>query len=100
VRNAASILLIQELPHEGGDLGLCLARVFCSQHVADRVVCPGRQFADSGAGHRDGPDRNHKEVEEFIQEPFEEEIKKIELKPSEFGEASAPLGEYQQELAA
>jgi hypothetical protein len=88
-------ILIQELPHEGGDLGVCLAYIPCSYHVADRVVCPGRQLADDGAGHWYGSVQHHKEVERFVQEPFEEKIKKTAGKSDELSKAAASLDEHQ-----
>src|SRR5206468_2686242 len=79
--------------HEGGDLGVCLAYISCCYDVADRVVCPDRQFADDGAGHWYGSVHQHKKVERFVQEPFEEEIKKTGSKPGECGETAASLDE-------
>jgi hypothetical protein len=92
--------LIQEPSYESGHLGVCLARVPCSQHVADPILCPDQQFADNGAGHRRSRADHHKEVERLLEEPFKEEIEEIIFDPRKFWKAAASLDEHRQALAA
>ena len=87
------VILIQEFPHEGADLGVCLAHIPRRYNAADRVLCPDRPEwrADCGAGHGygSGSGEQYEEVEKVIEESCKEEVEKTLHEPNEFGQATA-----------
>src|ERR1700751_2670552 len=80
------VILTQEFPHEGPDLGRCLADILRRYDATDRDLCSDchRWRSDNGPGHRHGSDDQHQEVKKIIEEPCEEEVEKILLEPNEF----------------
>jgi hypothetical protein len=96
------VILIQELPHEGVDLGVCLAHLPCRYYATVRILRAdqhGRRDDRRGAGHRYRSDEHHQEVKKVIQNSRKEEVEKTHHNPNQFREATASYYEYQQTLA-
>jgi len=63
-------ILTQEFPHEGANLGVCVARICCRYRVAYRNLCPDYgDWADDGAGQFDIDCSDDDQEEEILKIP-------------------------------
>jgi hypothetical protein len=82
------VILTQEFPHEGANLGVCVAYICCRYRVACRNLRPDYgNWADDGAGQFDIDCSDYHDQEEEILKipPRQKEVEEVIYGPNQLG---------------